>query len=110
MIWQQARVVVDTGAKRTALTVALAARLKLPQRGKRLVRGARGENMHALFDFEIGFLIKEDAGARPLFLDGLIQGMEWAGHPEFEVLLGMDVLSRCDLSLRRDQSFSLVVS
>ena len=108
--WQQARAIVDTGANRTALSGALAARLRLPKRGKRSVIGARGENMHALFDFEVGFVISTDHATEFRFLDGIVQGMDWGGHPECEVLLGMDILIRCDLFLRRDRSFTLVVS
>ncbi len=90
------------------MTATLAAGLGLPKRGKRVVIGARGENMHALLDFDIGFLIARDP-TELRFLDGIIQGMDWGGHPEFDVLLGMDVLSQCELSSRRDRSFTLVV-
>jgi len=106
---EQARAVVDTGANRTALSGSLADRLALPSRGKRNVLGARGMNMHNLFAFEVGFVIATAERPRFEFLDGLVQGMDWGGHPEFDVLLGMDLLCRCELTTRSDRSFSLIL-
>lgn len=106
---EPARAVVDTGANSTVLSRPLVNRLALPSRGKRNVHGAGGLNMHELFDFEIGFVVPYTGGTRFEFIDGLVQGMGWIGHPEFDVLLGMDVLSRCELTTRPDRTFSLLL-
>jgi hypothetical protein len=45
--------------------------------------------------------------AFPYFLDQTIEGMSWTDHPVFDVLIGMDVIGLCDLSIRRTGTFRL---
>ncbi|QMW22728.1 pepsin/retropepsin-like aspartic protease family protein [Sandaracinobacteroides saxicola] len=101
---------LDTGALRSGLSRSLAAALKLPSRGKIVVNNASGSAPHRLFNFRLGFRLDSADDARlPWFLDDIVQGMDWADHPEFGVLIGMDIISRCDLHIRRTGSFTLTL-
>ncbi len=102
---------VDTGATRTAVSSRLAEQLGLVPHGKTMVLSARGKNAHSLFSFRLGFRPPPSAD-RPTFpwmLEGSILGIDWTDQARFEVLIGMDVISQCDLLIRRSGSFSLTL-
>jgi hypothetical protein len=103
--------VLDTGAMTTAVSNRLVSALQLRPMGRKPVVSAAGSNMHNLHTFRLGFHIDREDGAPsfPHFLERTIEGMNWTDHPIFDVLIGMDVIGLCDLSIRRNGSFQLDV-
>jgi hypothetical protein len=107
---------IDTGATGTGLRPDIAERLALKARGRRRVLTANGDMLVAEYRLRIGFFPGQFEGPAgmpqasfPTVLDFGI--LAHALHPMFsyELLIGMDVLSRCDLTLRRDRSVELVL-
>ena len=106
---------IDTGATGTGLRPDVAERLSLKGRGRRRVLTANGDMLVPEYRIRIGFFpgdfpsIPEASRAEfPVVLDFGI--LAYALRPMFTypVLLGMDVLQRCDLHLKRDKSALLV--
>lgn len=109
--FEQCNGLIDTGATRSAVSTRLIETLRLPVVGRRAVASARGENMHDLYMVRMGLYGVDGASAQafPYFLDGAFEVIDWADHPKFDVLIGMDVISLCDLTLRRSGAFRLDV-
>ena len=107
--FEQCNGLVDTGATRSAVSARLVHLLDLPVVGKRAIASARSENMHNLHLIRMGLYLPTNNGAPtyPYFLDGIFEVIDWADHPWFDVLIGMDVVSLCNLTLRRTGTFSL---
>jgi len=65
--------------------------------------------MHHLYMIRTGSYGVDGAAppAYPHFLYGALEVIDWADHPWCDVLIGMDVLSLCDLVLRRSGAFRL---
>ena len=109
--FEQCNWLLDTGATRSAVSTRLVQALALPVVGRRAVASARGENMHDLYMIRIGLygVGANTMPAYPHFLDGAFEVIDWADHPRFDVLIGMDVISLCELNLRRTGAFRLDV-
>ena len=92
---------VDTGSTISGITQRLADRLGLVGRGKRPLSSAQGEGQAERYLFRIGLMPSTEQGvpAFPFVFDEVI-GLTNAF--QFDALLGMDILSQCDLELRRD--------
>lgn len=97
---------IDTGALRTAVSRSLVARLGLRPNGQVTVNNATGTARHTLYNFRLGFdLALSGQPPRYVVVDEVVQGMDWADHPDFDVLIGMDVIARGDLAISRDGRF-----
>jgi len=94
-----AKALVDTGATTSAITASIAEELELPVIGKRPVASAHGEQQADRYLFRVGLPL-ERAGRPespfPYILDD-VEGFEIRSGFQFNALLGMDVLSRCEL-------------
>ena len=77
---------------------SVAERLALPSVGKRPVGTAGGLILVDRYPFRIGFTT---TGAFPFIFDE-IAGFELVEMTNFDAMLGMDVLRRCDFEMRRD--------
>ncbi len=91
---------IDTGATGTCITASAARKLGLEASGIVPVQGVGGASFHNAYVFKVGFvdLRKNELGivSGPQFhlVDREISGVEFdCGSADFEVLLGMDVLS-----------------
>lgn len=89
---------LDTGATASGISRTLAERLQLPSIGKQPIGTAGGTIMAERYLFRIGI---PQAQQFPFIFDD-ITGFEVGGSGNFQVLLGMDVLSRCDFTMTRD--------
>lgn len=105
---------IDTGATGTGLRPDVAERLSVPGRGKRRVMTANGDIMVPEFRVRLGFYPgqfdgepRADATSLPHVLDFGILAHALREHFSYPMLIGMDVISRCDLTLRRDLFASL---
>ena len=102
---------IDTGAGVTSITRKAALKLKLEPSGIMGVQGFGGPNYHNFYIFKIGFvdLQKDELGYQtPQFhlLDKEIEGPEFdCGDADFDVLLGMDILSIGTLTVAHTGNF-----
>lgn len=107
---------IDTGATGTGLRSDIADILAIPGRGKRRVMTANGDILVAEFRIRLGFFpgnYQAEAEAEPATLPyvlelGILAHALRAGF-SYPLLLGMDVLSQCDLDLRRDGAARLTL-
>jgi predicted aspartyl protease len=96
---------IDTGASATSIAPEAAQRLGLKSIETREVRTASGSHNALVYEFSIGFFPDEQSA--PYVLPTPVRGVELSfGGSAFDILLGMDVLARGDLILRRDRSYS----
>jgi hypothetical protein len=100
---------IDTGSTTSGITKAVASELALVGRGKRPLGSAQGEGQAERYLFRIGITagLIGASGRRFPFVFEEVMGFELANSFQFEALLGMDILSQCDLSIDRDRRCSL---
>lgn len=109
---QVLKALIDTGAQGTSITPFAAQRLGLQPIGAFPVHGVGGTKMHNYFLFKVGFVelaVTELGYQNPRFhiLDREIEGAEFDCGPDaqFDVLLGMDVLSIGTLTIAPSGQF-----
>ncbi len=100
-----ARALLDTGANVSGVSGLIAKKLDLPARGKLPIQTAGGLIQATRYLFRFGF---EQDGSFPYIVDDLL-GFELINSDVFDVVLGMDVLRRCDLMLKRDGTARLTL-
>jgi len=107
---------IDTGATGTGLRPDVAERLGIPGRGRRRVLTANGDILVAEYRMRMGFFPgtfdafpEPPQASFPTVLDFGILAHALQPMFSYEVLIGMDVLGRCDLTLRRDRTAELVL-
>ena len=103
---------IDTGATGTGLRPDIAASLKVPGRGKRRVVTANGDMLVPEYRIRIGFYCgtfsdQPRADGSPYVLEFGLLVHALRENFAYPMLIGMDVLSSCDLHLRRDLSVLL---
>jgi hypothetical protein len=99
---------LDTGSTATGVTRRVARSMGLIGRGKRPIGSAQGEGQAERYLFRVGVHGAEDAPTLPYVFDDVI-GFELVDSFRFDALIGMDILSQCDLEFWRDGSGVLVV-
>jgi hypothetical protein len=114
---------IDTGATTTGITSNLATRLQMQPVGKVPIHGVGGVQHHNSHLFMVGFPFAFPPGSTPAsglpppvpgqavvqihVLTKTIQGCEFhGGGANFEVILGMDVISTGSLVIQGNQTFS----
>ena len=103
---------IDTGATGTGLRPDVAAALNVPGRGKRRVVTANGDMLVPEYRIRIGFYCGNfddlpQAEGNPYVLEFGLLVHALRDNFAYAMLIGMDVMSRCDLHLRRDCSVVL---
>lgn len=101
------RGLVDTGATCTCITKSAAQQIGLLSRGKRRVSNVTTDAYHREFSFWFSFWISDDDGQRPHQLSQPIHGIEFKDSPDFDVLIGMDVLTFGKLKVRFGKFYTL---
>lgn len=94
---------IDTGSSVSGITSAIAASLGLTGLGKRPLKSAQGEGQIERFAFRVGLRDPKHSDTLPAFpfvFDEVI-GIDLRAAFEFQALIGMDILSQCDLNLSR---------
>ena len=91
---------IDTGSTTSGVRASIATKLDLPRRGKRPMSGVGGEIQ--LERVILRFALPR-TGAVPTFpfVFGDISGMSLLDSFSFDALIGMDILSQCDLKIFR---------
>jgi hypothetical protein len=109
--FQVLQALIDTGADVTSITEKAAKKLKLQPSGIVGVQGFGGPKYHNSYIFKIGFvdLRQDELGYQnPEFhlIDKEIEGPEFdCGDADFDVLLGMDILSIGTLTVTHTGNF-----
>ncbi len=101
---------LDTGATTSGITPRVAQSLNLAPHGKRPIGSAQGEGQAERYLFRIGMMPDIDANSPPQFpfvFDDLV-GFELTNTFQFDALIGMDVLSPCDLRMTRSRICTLI--
>lgn len=91
---------VDTGSTTSGITPRVANGLDLRKRGKRPIGSAQGEGQAERYLFRIGVRPMSPGPAFPFVFDDVI-GFELSDAFQFDALIGMDVLNRCDFAISR---------
>jgi hypothetical protein len=99
----KAMALLDTGATTSGISAAAATELGLPPRGKKALISARGVDLVERFSFRIGIHTDADDFDEPKlpFVFAETLGFEITPGSTYDALLGMDVISQCDLTLDR---------
>lgn len=97
------RALIDTGATLTVIDSTVIKQLHLQDRGECNVRGFDG-NLHAApeskvyLNYDISFAILDKALEHEVVVSPVLQAVGAdLGHPDFDVLLGLDVIKQCTL-------------
>lgn len=102
----RAKALLDTGATASAITPRIVDRLGLHSIGKRPVMVATEQRLVDFYVFRLG-VRPEDATSPLPYIFAETVGFQISQTHDFEVLLGMDVLGQCDLSVIRDGTWRL---
>lgn len=119
---QGANALIDTGATGTCISQRLAQRQNLSPIGKVMVHGVSGPAQHNSYAFKIGFPFAlapgapsppgmpppPTTGALPgqlHVMERVIQGSEFHGAGNFDILIGMDVISMGSLVVLGNGSY-----
>ena len=107
---------IDTGATGTGLRSDVAERLSLRGRGRRRILTANGDILVPEYRLRIGFFpggydgpAEAPSTAYPVVLDFGILAHALRPIFPYALLIGMDVIHRCDLSILRDHSARLTL-
>lgn len=102
-----ATALLDTGATVSGVGPRIVAALGLESHGKKRLRSATEERFVAYYLFRVGFYTTEQV-AEPersaqelpyIFEDA--DGFSWMGSADFDVIIGIDVLSQCEMDFER---------
>lgn len=102
------RGLMDTGAQRTCITRSAAKSLALTPRGKLRIGNVSDINTHIAYSFAVGFWYEIDGGqtmnvAKNYYGFDPIMGADFKDNSDFDVLIGMDIISQGTLSTGRGQ-------
>ncbi|HEY6661529.1 MAG TPA: aspartyl protease family protein [Sphingomicrobium sp.] len=105
----EATALIDTGSSLSGVSVSLAQSLGLIGLGKRPLKSAQGEGHVERYAFRLAVSPDQpyESSNFPFVFEEVI-GIELTNAFEFSALIGMDILSQCDFSTRRDGDCSLV--
>ena len=101
----EANALIDTGSSVSGIASAVASSLGLTGLGKRPLKSAQGEGQVERYAFRVGLPTpanSDDSPAFPFVFDEVI-GIDLRAAFEFGALIGMDIISQCDLRIRRDR-------
>lgn len=96
-----ATALIDTGATVSGIGPRIIDALGLKSHGKKRLKSATEERFVDYFFFRLGLNATEKQTTLPYVFDEL-EGFSWNRDGDFEIIVGMDVLGRCDLELRRN--------
>jgi len=104
---EQATALIDTGSSISGVALAVAESIGLVGLGKRPLKSAQGEGQVERYAFRVGFNAGEEQNTGFPFVFDEVIGIELTNGFEFNALIGMDILSQCDFTSRRDGACSL---
>lgn len=103
------RGLIDTGAQVTCITRSAAAAVGLVPRGKRRIGNVSTFEMHNAYSFVLGVwhvpVHSADGRATGYYQFEPVYGVDFKDSPDFDVLIGMDIIVRGDLTVYRSGEF-----
>lgn len=101
---------IDTGAQSTCVTRSTAKSIGLMPRGKKLLGNVSSFEMHTAYSFVLGVWYIEENGGPNNQTTGYygfdpILGCDFKDNPDFDVLIGMDIIAQGDFSTKRNGEF-----
>ena len=102
----RATALIDTGATTSGIPTRIIRQLGLSPVGRRPLMSAQGLGFVQRFMFRIGISDSDSAGAFPFVFEE-VMGFELVDGTSFDALLGMDILSQCDLEIGRNGTCQL---
>lgn len=107
---RQFRGLIDTGAQRTCITRSAARDLQLKPRGKIRLGNVSSIETHNSYSFAVGFWLRlgnGDTMNETTSYYGLdpVMGADFKDNSDFDLLIGMDVITQGDLTIRRGGTF-----
>lgn len=105
---------IDTGAQRTCIGKSVVTHARLLRRGKRQVQNVSAEAFHNSYIVQLGIwcvqinLAGEDIGQSLYRFADEVEVIDIADRDRFVVILGMDILERCDFHLEHTGAFRLI--
>jgi hypothetical protein len=105
-----AKALLDTGATCSALSPSIISKLALASYEKRYLLVATEDRLVDFYQFRIGIFPDNRFEGQLPFVFSDLDGFATRVTSTFDVILGMDVLRNCDLSIKRDGSWSLSFS
>ena len=110
------RALIDTGAQRTCLCRNVIGQEGLRHHSKIPIQNVHGMERHYLFWVRVGFVCERvnsrqdsDGSAAYYGLPEPIEVIDIANNYRFDAIIGMDLISRCDLTIERAGNFELVL-
>ena len=103
------KALVDTGASLTCLTKNVVGAAGLEPVGKVPISGVSGQTFHHTYLFYVAFTVKTEGRniAETHLVGSAVQGAEFiAPRGDFDVLLGMDILSVGSLAVEGNGTYS----
>lgn len=103
-----ATALLDTGATVSGVGPRVIAELKLESYGKNRLRSATEEVFVDYYLFRVGLFTTEQMIGAPIgeaslpFVIDEVDGFSWGRHADFDVILGMEILGKCDVTLNRN--------
>lgn len=102
-----ATALLDTGATVSGIGPRVVAALELESHGKKRLRSATEERFVAYYAFRVGFYTTEQVmepdridPALPFVFED-VDGFSWIGSADFDVIIGIDILSQCEMRFDR---------
>lgn len=109
-----ATALLDTGATVSGIGPRVIAALGLESYGKNRLRSATDEAFVDYYLFRIGLFTTQQMTDAPggdaslPFIVDEVDGFSWGRHADFDVILGMDILGKCDVTLSRNSMCSII--
>ena len=110
------KALIDTGAQLTCVTIKAVLTYGLSYFGKTMVRSARDERPHRVYLFYLGIncetnVVFDDVETTRSYylLSQVQQAIQIPDNSQFDVIIGMNILSRCDFSITRHGDFTLTL-
>lgn len=105
---------IDTGAQITCITRSAAKKIGLVPRGKRRLGNVHSIEYHTAYSFVLGVWYDVENGevqnlTRGYFGFEPVMGCDFGDNPNFDVLIGMDIISQGDFSIKKDGRFEWVL-
>jgi hypothetical protein len=112
------RALLDTGADGTSISYTVARTHNLVNYGKRTVIGVGGPNTHDTWAAHLGIFYQQESDfegdnhhTEGLFvLPGALMAVEIPDNQWFDIILGRDVLTQFDFSIRKGGRWELVLT
>lgn len=109
----EANALLDTGATSSGIAAGIADKLSLESLGRRVIGTAGGTRRASTYKFSLAFApsvvtsLGVSGDKSPQFLPNEVQGIDFTEGLDFQIVLGMDIISTGELIIRKNRFWSL---